>query len=114
MTLKFSKRQKSICGRAAYEKENSSYLAVTACYVLGRQGTKLSGQRSNTACYGKTPERQLQDNVKAIYGINLEIFLTFYLSVASQVWHPDISALHRFVCRFVHRNALILFTLVYV
>ena len=117
LTLKFSKRQKSPCGRAAgetVEPERSSSVSSNSLFHFRGQRTKPSRQRNNVVCQWKTPERQLQDSIRVIYGINFEMFLTSYISVPCQVWHSDISALHKRIHLCQTRNALIVFTSVYV
>lgn len=66
-------------------------LALTACFILWDR-TKPSRQRNYIVYHWKTPERQLKDSIRVIYGINFEMFLTSYISAACQGWHSDISS----------------------
>lgn len=114
---KIQQKMKSACGRAAgetAEPESSSSVICKSLFHFGGQRTKPSRQRNNTVYHWKTPERQLQDSIRVVYGINFEMFLTSYISVACQAWHPDTSVLHKWINLCQNRNALILFTLVYV
>lgn len=85
LTLKFSKRQKSACARAAdepVEPESSSSVCHNRLFHLGGQGAKPSRQRDTTAYYWKTLERQLQGSIRAIYEINFAMFVSPYTCVA--------------------------------
>jgi len=85
-------------------------LAVTASFIPGDGETSLASKETAWSIPGRLPKGSYK-RVFVVYGINFEMFLTSYISVACQVCHSDISALHKWIYLGQNRSALFLFTL---